>query len=280
MFNQKYVSGNAVIKLSTHQLRKLQLTELEMLIELDRICNKCNIKYNIIGGTLLGAIRHGGFIPWDDDADVAMMRNEYEKFREACKVELDASRFYFQDYRNTKGYRWSYGKIRRKNTLFLRKNQEHMPYGQEVFIDVFPIDKAPDNDLHRKIYNFHLFCIRKILWSAIGRYSEQNLCIKYLYKLLYLIPRSTTIKHYERYINKINSQNYKRARFVLMPCPNKTYGYYLDWFKHSSEYEFEGIKLKGIKDYKEFLTFEFGNYMKFPPVEKRKVHPVSKLKLL
>ena len=105
-----------VIQLDKSTLRKLQLVELEMLIELDRICRKNNIKYTIIGGTLIGALRNKGFIPWDDDIDVAMLRSEYEKFRDACKKDLDKTRFYFQDHRNTKGYRWGYGKLRRKDS--------------------------------------------------------------------------------------------------------------------------------------------------------------------
>ena len=82
-----------MIELDAQTLRALQKTELELLIEVDRICRKCGIHYNIIAGTLLGAVRHGGFIPWDDDADVAMLRPEYEKFRKACETELDTSRF-------------------------------------------------------------------------------------------------------------------------------------------------------------------------------------------
>ena len=99
-----------MIELDATTLRQLQMIQLEMLIEVDRICRKCNIQYNIIAGTLLGAVRHGGYIPWDDDADVALLRSEYEKFRKACKTELDKSRFVFQDHRNTRGYRWGYGK--------------------------------------------------------------------------------------------------------------------------------------------------------------------------
>ena len=89
-----------MIQLQEKTLRQLQIIELEMIIEVDRICKKCGIKYNIIAGTLLGAVRHGGFIPWDDDADIAMLRPEYEKFRDACRTELDTSRFYFQDHRS------------------------------------------------------------------------------------------------------------------------------------------------------------------------------------
>ena len=93
-------------QLSAEELRELQMIEVEMLVEIDRICKKCGIKYCMSAGTQLGAIRHKGFIPWDDDADIAFLRPEYEKFRKACETELDHERFYFQDYRNTPGYRW------------------------------------------------------------------------------------------------------------------------------------------------------------------------------
>lgn len=115
-----------MIQLDSKTLRQLQMIELEMLIEVNRICKKCGIHYTIIAGTMLGAVRHGGFIPWDDDADIGMLRSEYEKFRIACENELDSSRFYFQDNRNTKGYRWGYGKLRRKGTVFTREFQEHI----------------------------------------------------------------------------------------------------------------------------------------------------------
>ena len=84
-----------MIELTKEHLQQLQAIELEMLDEVDRICKKNNIKYTIIGGTLLGAVRHGGFIPWDDDADVAMLRPEYEKFCTIVEKELDVDRFYF-----------------------------------------------------------------------------------------------------------------------------------------------------------------------------------------
>lgn len=269
-----------MLELNTQTLRNLQMIELEMLIEVDRICQKCGIKYNIIGGTLLGSIRHNGFIPWDDDADLTLLRAEYNKFREVCKTELDSSRFYFQDAENTVGYRWSYGKIRRKNTLFLREFQEHMPYEQGVFIDIFPVDEVPDNYIFRTLHDAHCFCIRKILWSSVGRVADKRTFMRNWYSLLSRIPEKTVLNYYKKLYTRCNQKKGKRARIALMPLPNKGHGYLRTWFEQSADYTFETCMLKGIKDYQEFLTFEFGDYMLLPPENKRKVHPVSDIKLV
>ena len=93
------------IELTDRELRQLQLNLLEMLIEIDRICRRYHIKYSLDGGTLLGAVRHGGFIPWDDDIDVSMRREEYRKFYRACRKDLERSRFFLQEYRTDQHYR-------------------------------------------------------------------------------------------------------------------------------------------------------------------------------
>lgn len=269
-----------MIQLDEKMLRQLQMIQLEMLIEVDRICKKCGIHYNIIAGTLLGAIRHGGYIPWDDDADVALLRPEYEKFRKACKTELDQSRFIFQDHRNTKGYRWGYGKLRRKNTLFLREHQEHLPYMQGVFIDIFPLDGVPDNYYFRTIKNFECFCVRKILWSKVGKLAEKNIWKRQLYKLLDKIPERQVFRYYHKMIRRANQKNTRMVRILTFPTPNSEYGYYRNWYQNSTDTVFEGKVFQGIKDYDSYLSFKFGDYMVLPPQEKRKVHPVSGIELI
>lgn len=261
-------------------LRQLQMLQLEMLIEVDRICKKSGIRYNIIAGTLLGAIRHSGYIPWDDDADIAMLRSEYEKFRDACKTTLDKSRFYFQDHRNTKGYRWGYGKLRRKNTLFLREHQEHMPYEQGVFIDIFPLDGVSDNYFLRSIKNLECFCVRKIFWSKVGKIAEKSFWKRQVYKLLDKIPEKIIFNYYHNMIRNANRKKTQMVRILMFPTPNGTYGYYRNWYENSVDTEFEGRIFQGIKDYDSYLNFKFGEYMELPPVEKRKMHPVSEIKLL
>lgn len=261
--------------LDEKQLGDLRAVQIEMLVEVDRICRKCGVKYNIVAGTLLGAVRHGGYIPWDDDADIALLRSDYEKFRKVCKTELDSSRFYFQDHRNTKGYRWGYGKIRRKNTIFLRENQEHMPYEQGIFIDIFPLDGVPDNYFLRSLKNFECFCVRKILWAKVGKIAEKNHWKRLVYRALEKIPEQLIFRYYHCMVHHANKRETRMVRILMFPTPNSEWGYYRCWYENSTDILFEGRVFQGIKDYDSYLSFKFGNYMELPPLENRKIHPVS-----
>ncbi len=192
--------------LTDEEIQKIHKVELELLIELDRICRKNEIKYSIDGGTLLGAIRNGGFIPWDDDADVIMNRSDYTKFKNVIEKELDHNRFYFQDMRNTIGYRWGYGKLRRKGTSFIRLNQEHMPYEQGIFLDVFVCDNVPDNYLCRCFTNIHSYVYRKIFYSTVGIYNSRGIK-KAFYWALSKIPEEKLKESYFRYVTKRNKKH-------------------------------------------------------------------------
>ncbi|MCM1217016.1 MAG: LicD family protein [Lachnospiraceae bacterium] len=266
--------------MTQEELHCVQAVETELLQEVDRICRKCKIHYNMVGGTMLGAVRHKGHIPWDDDADIGFLRTEYERFREACKTELDTEKFYFQEIRDTAGYRWGYGKLRRKNTKFVRLGQEFMPYEQGIFIDLFPMDNVPDNKILRKLHFFSCFLLRKFLWSEVGYRTEKNVGIKVLYGLMRLVPEKILIKWYELMI-KINSHHKtEQVRILTFPTPEGTYGFYRKWFLKQGRYQFGTITLTGARDYMGYLTHKFGNYMELPPEEQRKVHPISELKLL
>ena len=268
-----------MIELDARTLRRLQMVELDLLKEVDRICAKCGIRYSIIAGTLLGAVRHGGFIPWDDDADVAMLREEYERFREACRTELDSAKYVFQDHRETPGYRWGYGKLRRRDTLFLREHQEHMPYEQGVFIDVFPIDAVPRSQFGRTVKNIQCFAVRKILWSKVGKIADRSAVRRAVYAALSRIPEKAVLRYYDRMVERAKGIESEWGRILLFPTPNRRYGYLRKWYETSKDILFEGETFSGIEDYDGYLTFKFGDYMSLPPQEERKVHPVSKLRI-
>lgn len=266
-----------MIYLTDEQLKRLHEIQMDMLLEVRRICTKHNIKYSLIGGTLLGAVRHKGFIPWDDDADVGMLREDYERFRITCESELDEEKYYFQDDRNIEGYRWGYGKLRRKNTLFLRENQKHLNFGQEIFIDIFPLDYAPDNMLLRYVHMFRCFCVRKILWSPVGAAVEKNCIKKIAYKRLEKIPKKWVYGYYYRYIYSRKPSN--TVRLNLFPT-RKPYGFPISFFEELKEVIFEGETFLGSAYCHEYLKIKYGDYRKLPPDECRKVHPVSEIKLI
>lgn len=267
-----------MINLTDSQLRQLQLIELDMLVEFDRICRKYDIKYSITGGTLLGAIRHGGFIPWDDDADVSMLREEYEKFIDVCDMELDDKKYYFQDIDRTPGYRWGYGKLRRKDTVFLREYQEHMPYEQGIFLDIFPRDGVPDGVIEGSVHKFCCFCVRKILWSAVGRYAAKNSVCRCWYSVLYNISLPWIKKVYYYLVMWSDRKVTKLVRALTFPVPHNEKGYRREWYNDYVDIKFEGYTLMAEKGYMNWIEQEFHDYMKLPPAEKRKVHPVVAIK--
>ncbi len=268
-----------MVELDQETLRKLQMTLLEMIVEVDRICRENDIKYSLDGGTLLGAIRHDGFIPWDDDADVVMLRSEYQKFYEVCKTQLDTSRFFLQEYRTDDQYRWGYSKMRRNNTLFLREGQEHVKCNQGVFLDIFVYDQVPDGFLARRIHLFKCYCIRKGLYSEVGKVKATGF-LRAWYKLINKIPRNWWFKHIEKIAAKQNAKRHELVRHMTYPYRKACrYGLPRECFDEYIEKDFEGHNFKVFKKYDLYLSRLYGDYMVLPPVEKRKVHPVSQIKL-
>lgn len=266
-------------QITEEELRRIQEIQIELISELDRICKKYGIHYNMVGGTMLGAIRHQGHIPWDDDADIGFLRTEYEKFRKACRKELDHEKFYLQDFRDTKGYRWGYGKLRRKGTEFVRLGQEFMPYEQGIFIDLMPFDPVPNGELQRKIHFAKCFLFRKIFWSEVGQREEKNPIYRKLYRMLARIPEETVKRWFLGFIKRNYKKKTELVRILTFPTPKGCYGYQRKWYIDLKQYPFGKIKLPGAKDYDGYLKVKYGNYMSLPPMEKRKVHPISKLTL-
>ena len=269
--------------ISGEDFRKLQLLELDMLVELDRVCRKNNITYQIWAGTQLGAVRHKGFIPWDDDADVVMLREEYEKFRKVSD-QLNPKICFFQDHVNDPEYRWGYGKLRRTGTKYIRLGQEHIKCKTGVFLDVFPLDDVPVSIFGQMLQDFHCFCLRKILWSEVGKYSEKGF-MKIWYSILSKIPTEFAFKQIDWYAKKSKNSTPNKVRTLCYTSIGKLYykhplreryGMPKEWFRRTRTFEFEGKELIGLQDYDDYLRFSFGDYMELPPVEERVQHaPVS-----
>lgn len=262
------------IELSPEQLRQMQLVQLEMLSEVDRICRKHRILYSMDGGTLLGAVRHHGFIPWDDDIDLIMERSQYDRFFEICKRELDTGRFFLQEHRTDRYYCVGYPRLRRKNTVYRRAGHEHMHYRTGIFIDIFVLDGVPDNRLVRPIHRFWCFCLRKMLWAEGGQVIHGNRLMRKWYGILAKIPKKWVFDRIGRLADRYRDEPTRLVSHLTHPYPSRRclYGIPRSLLKDYTELEFEGRKFMAVKAYKKYLTLLYGDYMKLPPREKQKVH--------
>lgn len=258
------------MELPQEKLRQLQLNELEMAVEVDRICRKNHIRYSLDGGTLLGAVRHQGFIPWDDDMDLIFTRHEYARFYRACKKDLDTERFFLQEYRTDPYYRWGYAKLRRKGTEYIREGQEHMKYRTGVCIDLFVVDHVPDHKFMRECYYKINYGIRKVLYSELGKEAADTVLMRKWYELLYHIPRDWMFALRNRFAALANLHRTELVSHLLYQYPDRCkYGMPAECFDEYIQIEFEGMMFSGFKKYDLYLTTHYGDYMILPPEEDR-----------
>lgn len=264
--------------LSNTELKKLHEIELEILDEVDRFCNKNNIKYCLCGGTLLGAIRHKGFIPWDDDIDIIMFRDDYDKFiKEYSKIE--GGKYFVQAYEVDNDFWHMFAKVRKRNTLFDEKRFEHLDVNKEISIDIFPIDNVPDTGYNTIKYRANMI---KIFNSAVMlklKMKKLNECnFKILTWFCSLLPVSFLNKKSYGWITKDKNLD---SKYCVSYC--SAYSIRREYvpkerFLPFKEAEFEGKKYPIPNHYKDYLISLYGNdYMKLPPKEKRITHNVVRV---
>lgn len=271
--------------LTPEQFRKMQLTELDMLVDFDRVCRKNNINYVLFGGSLIGAIRHKGYIPWDDDADIAMLREDYDCFKK-CINELNPEICFFQDHDTDPDYRWGYGKLRRTGTKYVRVGQEHLKCKTGIFVDVFPLDDVPKHLMGQILQDWHCFFLRKILWSEVAKNNMTGFG-RIWFTILSKIPLSFPFYQYKKYIRRSNNSTPNRVRCLAFPAMGmlykknplkERYGMPKSWFLDRAEYSFEGKKFYSSKDYDAILKYMYGDYMTPPDENHREQHaPFSEI---
>ena len=278
---------NKAVTIPPEDMRKMQVMQLDMLKELDRVCRANDIHYTICNGSLLGAVRHKGYIPWDDDADTMMLREDYEKFKQ-CANQLNPDICYFQDHSTESEYRWGYGKLRRTGTTYIRAGQEHLKGKTGVFIDIFPMDDIKNSSFGSAVQRILAYCSRKITYAEVAK--KQYVGLKgWGFWFLSLIPLSIVFAIMNLYAKKSNNSTPNRVTTLFMPISKHKdpytgemlYGRPKKWLLETKEYDFEGLKLMGPVDYDECLRWQYGtNYMTPPPENERGQHaPVSSYSL-
>lgn len=257
-------------------LRKLQLAECTALQELDRICRRNDIKYIIDAGTLLGAVRHGGFIPWDDDIDIRMLRPEYNRFVEICEKELD-KRFFLQTYDSDPGYRWGYARMLLVGSRYQRRDHEMLKSKTGIFIDIFPNDPIPDNPFGRAKVTFLSLLARKMLYSEVGKIAAKSRLKRFGFSVLDIFPKKWAYHIYESMEHKYAGVKTQKVRCYGWGSPEETGGFDRDWFENVHDQSFEYLTCLAPVHTHEFLVCSFGEDYMIPPPENERVvrHPAG-----
>lgn len=260
-------------------LQKLKEREFEILLEFDRVCKQLGINYTLSSGTLLGAVRHKGFIPWDDDIDVAMLREDYNKFI-AEGQQLLLQHLFIQTYETDKNYPLNFSKIRDASTVLIEYCNRNLQMKNGVYIDIFPIDKVSSNSIVRWFDNMLLSLISVIKFSCTIEFAEKSssrfrgTIRRILFPLARIIgtqrlnrletfirvknnKAENVYTYYERHYN---TPPYRLKRKDLME---------ISIFEDLVDIEFEGRCFKAVKEKHKYLTLFYGDYMQLPPIEKR-----------
>lgn len=259
------------MKLSEIETEKLKTVELALLKEFINVCETLNLTYYVIGGTLLGTVRHKGFIPWDDDIDVAMKRADYEIFISEAQKYLPE--YYFvQSLKSEPDLPYNFCKLRDSRTTFIESSIRKFKINHGIYIDIFPLDFYPDDEKQASVFDRDNY---KLTQSIIKNYTAPHLtrCERLknnIRKILFVFNsyKKQIIKREELYKSISDSSlvaNLCGAWGRKEIVPKK-------WFNEVVELEFEGIKVNAPKDYDLWLKQVYGNYMELPPVEKRVAH--------
>lgn len=257
----------------SEHLKELQEVELNILKYFDKVCKQNNLRYFLGSGTLLGAVRHQGFIPWDDDIDLFMPGEDYLKLYDIMKKEKNSD-YFFQSLDTEKNYFLLWNKIRLNNTIFVEKGWEENEINQGIFIDIFPLLEVPLEKNGIKKLGIKLKILSLFIEANLkndGRYKHYGKMGKIIHKMIKLIPQKIR--------NDIVIKNIKKL------CLYKSEGQYYfttdtgiekkiskSSFDKVIDLNFEDGMFPSPKGYDKYLTEMYGDYMKLPDESERNGH--------
>lgn len=266
-------------------LNEVQALQLKIAKTYVDVCDKNNIPYFMTGGTMLGAIRHKGFVPWDDDMDFGMTRDNFERFLKIGQSEL-GEEFFVQTWETDPGYGLPFAKIRLNGTEYVEKSSEKANMNKGIYIDVFPWDNMPDDEQLRakqwkKVHIFWHLLMNKCNYDYINKSNFIKKVAAIVLKILSkLIPLEIIHKNLYKNLTMYRNIDTKNAANFCEGNTMEKETWKHSWYTEFDEYEFEGYKFKGPKEYDDFLTHLFGDYMTpVPKSERHKGHGIIKINL-
>ncbi len=251
------------------ELKRLWKIQLEILDIIDEKCRKNDIHYSLYAGSLLGAVRHHGYIPWDDDLDVCMSRENYDRFIEVWNQE-DHPGYILQNKDNTPTFTQSFTKIRKDHTTFLQVDWERNRYHTGIFVDIFPIDRIPTGSLNRK--KFFWDCMRYQLYMREFVPPKGSALVK---TISGLFLKGTSAKHkaaYRKHFEEKLREYDKHTEWNTVAVESLetcVQALPVDLLNSYIRMEFEGKEYECFAKWDEHLKCLYGNYMQLPPENER-----------
>lgn len=257
---------NEVIR---ENVKKIQFVLLDLLTVVDKFCRENAIKYSLAYGTALGAVRHKGFIPWDDDADIFMERYDYERFIKLWnEASVPGYTLYATDNPNT----WlTHTKLYKDNTAKITKLEDlKLPEHHEIFLDIFPLDKVTRKKRKRRKFMFW-GKLRLVYTRDHPFQATNNKFLKLVSKLMLSIPKRLKRKIREKGNRVVLKYNDLESNYdwISLADPVAIYEFLPPVLDEVEEMEFEGHKFFVYKNFDQVLRVSYGDYMKLPPVEDR-----------
>ncbi len=264
--------------------RKLQLIQTKIVADIDEICKQKKLKYYMIGGTLLGAVRHKGFIPWDDDIDLVMYRDDYNKLINYIITDSKYSEKYFvQTFKTDKYYTRYIAKIRLNNTTLIESYLEKSQSNNGIYIDIFPLDYSKRNNslgLKFRGYIIRWLFAYKTLRNGINiTNSKTKKFIRFCFRwITFLIPQKFVNWLFDYVCTKDNKKDCKYTTNFASHFKWKKQMFLNEVYGEGKKLEFEGYLFNAPNNYEEILKRLYGNnYMELPPKDKQITHKIIKL---
>ena len=246
-------------------IKKLQEKILEIAVYVDRFCEENGIQYCLMGGSALGAIRHGGFIPWDDDLDFFMTPDNYEKFVKLFEEKGNKTSFFLEPFGQFDNM-VTLGKVRARNTTYIEDSLIDYRISHNVYLDIFILHTCPDNALQRGYqYVWAKYIVAKA--QSVRDLTRYGFVLKTALIILKCLPRLFLVKYGLKQIYKYRNKKTKLYCNYLGKAKYKRGTYKKEWFDKTKRVPFENVMLNVPVGVEDFLSERFGDYMKLPDIQ-------------
>lgn len=256
------------------------MCQLEIAKEIKRVCDLLNIDYFLDSGTLLGAVRHKGFIPWDDDLDIGMLRKDYDRFIKEANEVLD-KRFFLQTWDTDEKYGNIFAKIRKNNTTYIEEAAIDSGAHNGIYVDIFPYDVFPENNKKQKCQRKKLYILKRAILIKCGYkpwiMSSKTIFVSLIKKIAYyslglFVKPISKRKLTYLYDKEAQKYNYEESTLLYEQDGASDYGEWVIPKKCVLSFamlRFEDDFFKCPSDFDLYLKSIYGNYLELPPVEER-----------